>query len=288
MNEAYIAGDEPDDNRMMSEPPTSGARRRVDEQTEWRHAVLKNGYTPLANKEKSCLLPGWPKLDVTQSLIDEWRGDLAYQTTGIRIDPPLVAIDVDIDDRELVVELFNRCAKTFGKDWANGVLIRTGSGAKETWLCKCDEPFAVPPGLKYVRPDEDLDDEEVDRHKVELFGGGSKRQIGAFGVHTPGYRLQDEPKVSYTWEDDRSPATVPLSALPELTRAQCNEIGIMAAELLDEAGWQRDSAYRQENHGGHILYDLDPEGTFVTAGGETSLAGLASAPSCRMLEITGD
>ena len=246
------------ETRASADQKPTGTKARVMEQTAWRRAALKNDYVPLANKNKMCLLTGWPLLTVDEAMIDGWSRDLAHQTTGIRIDPPLVAIDVDIDDRELVLELLNRCADAFGKDWADGVLIRTGSGAKETWLCRVDEPFAVPPGLKYVRPDEDLDDEEIDRHKVELFGGGSKRQIGAFGVHTPGYRLQDEPKVSYTWEDDRSPATVPLSALPELTRAQCNEIGIMAAELLDEAGWQRDSAYRQENHGGHILYDLDP------------------------------
>lgn len=46
------------------------ARERVEEQTRIRKALLANGYTPLANRDKMCVLTGWPGLNVDDAMID--------------------------------------------------------------------------------------------------------------------------------------------------------------------------------------------------------------------------
>lgn len=266
------------------------SKQRVAAQTKIRHALLRNGYTPLANANKACYLPGWSSLAVTGELVNEWSTQLRYLTTGIRIDPPLVAIDVDIDDVKIVSDLWEKCCEAFGYEWEKGVLIRHGGGVKETWLCRVREPFHTPPGPKFVRPDEDVEDREIDRHKVELFGGASGRQIGAFGIHTPGERLTDPPIREYGWEG-KNPAEVPLEELPELTREQCFRIVTWATELLEAAGWNRDRVYRPEDYeGSTTFYDLTDDMYFVVdkSGTRVSYDALGSYHECRMQEITGE
>lgn len=258
------------------------ARNEVTEQTRIRRAMLANGYVPLANKEKMTLIRGWAQLQVDEALIDEWDQKLAFRSTGLRIDAPLVAIDVDIDDAELVHKLFTRCAAEWGQDWADSVLIRFGRGAKECWVCRIDEPFRVPPGAKYVRPGDDPKDKEADTYKVELFGGVSGRQIGAYGWHTEG-------EVTYRWLDDLGPAEVPLERLPVLTKARAFAIYSWYAELLEKAGWHRVLTYDPADFTNvEKLYDIVP-GTHVIRhqGGECAVEELRDGDRIRMAEITG-
>lgn len=270
-----------------------GTKDRVREQTDIRRAMLKNGYTPLANINKACYLPGWSKLQVDDELIDEWSTALAYQSTGLRIDPPLLAIDVDIDDREMVDRLWSWAVERFGEDWESSVLIRLGGGAKETWLCRVDEPFSVPPGPKYVRPEIEEGTEafeEADRHKVELFGGGSGRQIGSYGSHTPGERPDDEPLVAYRWVEGKGPHCVPLEELPCLTKDQAFEIVTEASRMLEEEGWTRCASYNPDDFSfGERRYDLEEDMEFfVGHGTSVSYDELGRYKSCRMKEITGE
>lgn len=264
-------------------------RDNVAAQTAIRRTMLANGYVPLANAEKMCLLKGWSTMEVTEEVIESWSDSLRYQTTGLRIDAPLVAIDIDIDDAEIVDELFGWAADSWGEDWADRVLIRRRStgGAKETWLFRVDEPFHVPPGPKFVRPGEDPQNSELDSHKVELFGGAAGRQIGAYGVHTPG-------KIDYVWAPDAKggrpgPADVPVDSLPRLAKAQVFSIYAAYAELLEARGWARVLHYDPEEWSGvRTVYDIPPGLVVVGTRGSCAVEQLREGDRVRMLEIAGD
>ncbi len=258
------------------------ARDLVNEQTRIRKAMLANGYVPLANKEKMTLLPGWTGLKVDDAMIDSWADKLAYQSTGLRIDAPLVAIDIDIDDKAIVTRLWQRAVAEWGEDWEQGVMIRRGRGAKECWVCRIDEPFRVPPGPKFVKPEDDPNDEDAETHKVELFGGVSGRQIGAYGWHTTD-------KITYSWADNLGPAEVPLSALPVLTRVQLFQIDLWYAEALEARGWHRVLRYKPEDWAGvEKVYDIPPGLVVKThQRGELPVEELREGDRVRMAEIAG-
>lgn len=258
------------------------ARVLVNEQTGIRHAMLANGYVPLANKEKMTLLPGWTSLQVDAAMIDSWSDKLAYQSTGLRIDAPLVAIDVDIDDAEVVEELWRWAEKAWGCDWAERAMIRYGGGVKECWVCRVDEPFRVPPGPKYVRPEHDPKDKDATTHKVELFGGVSGRQIGAYGWHTTSVRR-------YEWADGKGPAEVLLSALPVITKQQVFSIDIAYSDMLEARGWHRVLRYKPEDWANvEKVYDL-PAGLMVKTHqrGDLPVEELHDGDRVRMAEIAG-
>jgi hypothetical protein len=258
------------------------ARELVNEQTRIRHAMLANGYVPLANKEKMTLIKGWSTLKVDKALIEEWSEKLAYQSTGLRIDAPLVAIDVDIDDREIVEALWDWATETWGASWAKRVMIRFGSGAKECWVCQIDEPFRVPPGPKFVRPEDDPEDPDAETHKVELFGGISGRQIGSYGWHTTDVRR-------YEWAEDKGPAEVPLNELPVLSKADLFKIDHKYAELLEKAGWHRVLRYKPEEWAGvEKVYDI-PAGLVVHTHqrGQMPVEELREGDRVRMAEVSG-
>jgi hypothetical protein len=244
--------------------------------------MLANGYVPLANKEKMTLIKGWTGLKVDEAMIDDWDDKLAYQSTGLRIDAPLVAIDIDIDDAEIVEELWAWAVETWGLAWSNGVMIRFGGGRKECWVCKIDEPFKVPPGPKYVRPEDDPKDPEATTHKVELFGGVSGRQIGAYGWHTTDVRR-------YEWAEGNGPAEVPLRELPVISKADLFKISMKYADLLEARGWHLVTSYNPEDwHGVEKVYDIPP-GLVVKSHsrGELCVEELREGDRVRMAEISG-
>lgn len=258
------------------------ARDLVTEQTRIRRAMLANGYVPLANKEKMTLIKGWSTLKVDDAVITDWDDKLAYQSTGLRIDAPLVAIDIDIDDAEVVEELWAWATETWGASWAKRVMIRFGGGAKECWVCQIDEPFRVPPGPKFVRPEDDPEDPDATTHKVELFGGVSGRQIGAYGWHTTDVRR-------YEWAEGKGPAEVPLRALPVLTREDLFKIDLKYGELLEARGWHRVLRYKPEDWAGiEKVYDIPP-GLVVHSHsrGELCVEELREGDRVRMAEVSG-
>lgn len=267
--------DTPRDVAPQEETSMSTNRDRVNAQTEIRRAMLANGYTPLANAEKMCLLEGWPTLEVDDAMIDSWADSTRYQSTGLRIDGDLCAVDIDIDDKYVVYALWDWAEETFGRDWAERVLIRVREGAyKETWLFRVDEPFGVPTGPKYGRPGEESD------HCVELYGSSQKRQIGVYGWHTAN-------EITYEWAEDRGPVDVLLEDLPIVPKALVFSIYEKSAELMKSAGWERrDTKFAPGEHGS-IVYDLPADLMVVTAAGEMSLDEAAGG-RCRMKEITGE
>jgi len=239
-------------------------------QTTIRRALLANGYTPLANKDKMCILRDWPRLHVDDAKIDEWSNQWKHRGTGVRIENGLVAIDLDIDDADAIAAIIDGLPDDI---WAllESAPVRRGRGAKEAWFCRLadgDDAFYRLASAGF-RADEAA--ESVQR--VEIFAspdGG--RQFGAFGAHTIGD--DGEVAVAYEWAGYRSLLDVPLAELPVLTRAQLVEVARTATRVLDNLMWVRDLKSPGGYSTNEPIYDLDDQ-TFETRDhGQVDLAEL--------------
>lgn len=241
-------------------------RENLDAQTLFRTAALENGYSPIPNHDKRCFVKGWNALEATPALIEEWDRKLVYQATGLRVVDGLCAIDVDIDDADLVAKIWDRAAGQFPQ--LREALIRYGSGAKEMWLCRTDDPFSVIFSTQHVREGDDPEDTDATSYRLEAFGGGHPRQIGASGAHT--MRADNNGfKVEYTWDDDVSPAEVRLDALPMLPKATVLAIAGIASEEMAAANWPRVLKSRSGESDTTTSYDLLPDMRFDCLDGVT-------------------
>lgn len=239
-------------------------------QTLVRRQLLWNGYVPLANKDKMCILPGWSDMVVDEGLIDKWSRELKWRATGVRVERGLAVIDLDVNDAEAVQEIIDALPEDI---WAllEDAPVRRGKGAKEAWFCRLaegEEPFyrLASAGFRQFAGDETV-------HRVEIFAGeGGGRQFGAYGAHTIGE--DDRPSVVYHWADDRGLLQVPFADLPALTRAQLAAVADTATRVLDELRWQRDLRSKPGFSSAAPIYDLDAQDFETQAHGTVDLAGL--------------
>lgn len=243
-------------------------------QTSFRLAALANGYTPLPNHDKKCFVKGWNTMKPTPEMIESWSTKLVYQATGLRVENGMCAIDIDIDDATLVDRIWERAAGQFPQ--LREALIRYGSGAKEMWVCRTDEPFSVIFSTSNVKPGQDPEDVDVPAYRLEAFGGGHPRQIGSFGAHT----MKSDGSgfaVEYVWADGESPAEVRLDVLPLLPKSAVLTIAQIASEELAASDWPRVKRSRSGESALSSEYDLLPEMRFACLDGQTrSLDQLAS------------
>lgn len=251
-----------------------------NKRTDLRLQLLKNGYVPLPNVEKRPGIPAWQKVEPTEELIRQWGRQHKTLTTGIRLSGGLIAFDFDIDDPD-AGKLFDAIAAEFPD--AAGIasaLMRTGGGFKEAWFVRCTETFAriASPVFK----DRNVDECGV---MLEVFGGGSPRQFGAFGPHSEG--------VTYRWYGDESPRTVPLADLPELTKKDVFAIVDFTSAWLRDQGFE---VMTDKNAGEtEPLHEwiIQPDMVFDLAGRQRiELLGLRSAASgrtsCSMSWLDGE
>ena len=230
----------------------------------FRQRLRANGYTPLANRDKRCVLPGWPKIEVTDQLIDKWsHRNLFFQATGLRLDGDLVAIDIDVNDTDFVEALF-WAVKPEIPTIADALMRGTRGdpfGAKEAWFVRCAEPFTRLATFRYLFPGASLDDDEPETAQVEVFGaGGRGRQFGAFGPHT----IDSDELVTreYEWLEGRSPENVPLCDLPVLTKKQIAWIVDAASQMLQARDFQMIPPSQGDNPTARFIYDLTDDMAF--------------------------
>jgi predicted P-loop ATPase len=221
--------------------------------------VLANGYAPLPNIDKRCILKGWPTLIVDEAEVRRWSRMGAYEATGVRLEGGLAVIDLDVDV-ENFEDLVSHLIGTFPE--LERALFRTGAGHKEAWYVRTDEPFSRIASPLFMGNDHE------NGLRVEIFGGGVPRQFGSFGWHTKG-------ELEYTWINDQSPATVPLADLPLLTK---NDMFGIVDAVTD---WLRAQDYEHLTDEGsgetdpEIVFDLIPEMIFETMhDGQLGLAQL--------------
>lgn len=227
----------------------------VAAQTLVRRQMLRNGYTPLANKDKMCVLSGWPSLVVDDAQIDAWSSQLKYRATGVRVERGLAVVDLDVNDADAVQAIIDALPDDV---WAalQDAPVRRGKGAKEAWFCRLaedEEAFyrLASAGFRQADGDETV-------HRVEVFAGdGGGRQFGVAGAHSIGD--DGEIAVSYRWVDGRGLDTVAFDDLPCVTRAQLACVADTATRVLDELGWHRDLRSKPGFSSNVPIYDLDDQ-----------------------------
>jgi hypothetical protein len=242
--------------------------------TEIRLQLLANGYTPLPNIGKTTYLKGWPSIEVTPELIEGWRRKRSrWADTGIRVENGLCVIDFDIN-HEAADDIADALEDRFPA--LAQALLRFGKGTKRAWFLRCDEPFTRIHTRRWLGPGADLDRDGT--QVVEVFGGSSPRQFGAFGAHTRG--PDGEIEISYSWAVDswdhgsaagtigNSPLLVPLADLPEITKATVYEIVDFCEAELVEHGFAPVVRTTKGESEATRVYDLTDEMVFETNTGE--------------------
>jgi len=261
-----------------------------------RKQLWANGYFPVPNLSKICLLKGWNSKDFYARDAKRYGGDVLaaldswshrhrrYRATGARLQDGLGAIDGDVNDAALMSRLVDIITRV-APDVAARAPARYGGGEhKAAWFVRyTGEPFVRKGTHKFVRAGEMAawraageDAEPPEYHHVEIFGGGPtkegkcSRQFGVYGPHT--IRDDGSVAVSYEWADGIGLAEVPFSELPTLDLAQVQEIRRLfeAAAIAD--GWE---VVAEDDDGdgklGHI-FDIDREATRF----DTTLYGVVS------------
>lgn len=245
-----------------------------EDRTALRLKLYEQGFTPLANKRKMCLLKEWPKLEVNPDLIQsrDWARSKAFMDTGIRCGD-VIALDLDIDDATLMQEFGDALFAANILD--ESPFIRIGREPREMWIYRTSEPigkrttggFAILPLAA---------DEDKQRYAaVEVLGHGS--QFGAYGHHSDG--------IEYKWIVNDL-LDHPYMNLPSITLSQVEQVIAFAAAFFESRGMPRKTAgATMEGHYNRV-YDLLPEMVFNTRDhGPMSVAELDAYLSVNTEEV---
>lgn len=258
-----------------------------DDVFQTRMRLFECGYLPIPDRGKIPVLKGWNLKDYAAKNIEpSGKGDTAKklkrwgkiypdaESTGVRIEHGLAALDFDIDDA---------AATTFMLDWLTQHLpdvakrgpTRYGGGDKMAIFVRLSgDDFVRLGSRKYHRPDETAEH----YHQIETFGG--KPTSGGhcsrqFAVHGPrSYASDGAVETSYAWADDfPTLMNTPLAQLPEITRDQVLEL-LTAFELwAEQQGWIRiDEADAEGDGVGEDVFDIDEATRFDVYQGEQQIS----------------
>lgn len=233
------------------------------DRTALRLKLYENGYTPLANKRKLCLIEKWSTIDVTPDLINsrEWARSKSFADTGIRCGD-VVALDWDVDDKDLLNQLLDEIVE-------KGIVpespfVRIGMPPRELWVYRITEklgkrttghfaPEGAPPDHKGFA--------------VEVLGSGC--QFAAYG--------QRDDVTDYSWPE-QSLVDHQYMELPEITKAQAERVVEFAAAFFLAHGLERRSRAGGTDDGYSHAYDLEPDMVFDVADmGPMTVAEIAEA-----------
>lgn len=237
---------------------------------ELRLQLLTNGYSPIRNMDKRTFMPAWPTVTLDEAEIESWtRKHSRHKATGLRVENGLCVIDFDVDDGETMEEITRAVIFAYPKLGGSDVLVRWGKGAKEAWFLRCDELFTRLHTRSFIRPGETADDST---HRVEIFGGSSPRQFGAFGPHTLDEKT-GEALVTYEWASyggtEYSPATVKLEHLYEVEKKVLWDVIDIAERVLLARGWTVFERSKKGESAAGRVFDLTPEMVFECNDGGT-------------------
>lgn len=173
-----------------------------------RKALYDNGFDPLPNKSKLCVMPEWSKVEITEDLLQS-EPYKKWKDTGIRCGE-VIGLDLDIDDVDLLEELVDELCN-------NGIeesqFVRIGRAPREMWIYVTDDKVHKMTTGKFGRNLNSETEEYTDVYQVEVLGGGS--QFGAYGRHSRG--------IEYEWPQlnllDRD-----IDDLPVITKADLEKI----------------------------------------------------------------
>lgn len=222
-----------------------------------RLQLLANGYSPIRNVDKRTFFPSWPTVTLDEAEIKSWtRKHSRHDATGLRVENGLAVIDFDVDDEAAMVAIIDAVSDAHPE--LADAMMRVGKGSKEAWFLRCDESFTRLHSRSFIRPGQSADDET---HRVEIFGGGSPRQFGAFGAHTKDEQTGDV-KIEYAWLDEISPATVPLSQVVEVPKAVLWSVVDIVEEVLLSLGWSLFERSKKGESASGRVFDILPDKLF--------------------------
>jgi hypothetical protein len=190
--------------------------------TQFRLAMLKNGYWPLLNDCKRPIEKDWQKKRPDRAEVLSWDRS-TFLSTGMKIDGDLAVIDADIREPALVGAFAKALGSRYPELFARG-LVRHAGEAKEAWFARTEAPFQRVCSRTWRRGD--LKDPIT--HRVECFGSRKTRQFGIDGPHARGET--GEIIDSYQFAGGASPANTPREFLPVLPKAAF----VAACNLFDE------------------------------------------------------
>ncbi len=218
------------------------------DRTELRLKLYENGFTPLANKSKMCLIKGWSTLDVTPELIQSkaWARSGSFLDTGIR-GGDVIALDWDIDDKKLLNKLLDEVVEQGIVD--ESVFVRIGKPPRELWVYRTRDKIGKRTTGHFLPPDAD----PLEHHgfAVEVLGKGC--QFAAFG--------QRDEVNEYKWPVE-SPLDHVYMDLPVITLAQVEAVVAYSTAFFERNGLTRQSPGGGTDHGYTHVYDLDDEMVF--------------------------
>jgi len=232
-----------------------------------RNKLLENGWIPIPNIDKQ---PGpfdWQKLTPTPELIRRWGRSTKWLATGVRIEPPLAVIDSDIADPQAQVAVrraWEACFPWIFDDCDVPLLERGNTiNGKLAYFVRCDEPFGRIHSARWRQPGADEDDPGA---VIEIFGGASPRQFGAYGPHQ--HDSSGQVISEYVWTVD-APESVPVAALPTMPKAALFRLLDIAEATLKRLGWTKVERSAKGESWPAQLYDLVPELRFDCSDGMT-------------------
>ncbi len=190
--------------------------------------LLSNGYVPIPNRDKVCLLPKWSTILVDAQQAQRWTRQMRWPAIGLRVEAPLTVFDLDLPREDIA-----KAVRDITPAAALAGLERHGNHPKTAFYLRLRaEPHERFHALRTHRYA--FADEPKRTFAVEVFGGGGGgHQVGSFGPHS--HDEHGRVLKRYSWVNDRSPANVPIWDLPELTRAEVADFIDAVDDLL--AAW---------------------------------------------------
>lgn len=215
--------------------------------TELRLKLYDNGFTPLPNKNKMCLLPGWNTIEIDREMIQsrEWNRSAQRRDTGLRCGE-IIAIDWDINDADLIQKVMDGIVEAGLIQRSD--FVRVGKAPREMWIFRTHDKIGKRTTGFFAPKDAD---DDFKPHQVEILGKGC--QIAAYGMR--------DAETWYTWPKldliDHQ-----YMDLPEITMAQVEAVKDKAVELFLAEGLVRKSSEGGSEDGYTTAHDLTPDMVF--------------------------
>lgn len=225
------------------------------EQEKFRLNLLANGYTPLPNIGKLCVLKGWPTKEINEDVVRSWTRQSGRVTTGVRLQNGLAVLDFDLANADAMEAVAVELEAVFG-DFA---LRKTTGKVSEAWFFRTPEPFSRMATRKWV-------DKYNNTNQVEAYGGAGARQFGVLGPHT----IKDgNVEKWYDWEGD-SLLDTPLDELPLVDKETVADAIAAANVVLEGLGYEQVPELEGVGSADR-LYTLTDDMTFMLDTGESDV-----------------
>src|SRR5262245_4291448 len=239
--------------------------------TQFRLAMLDNGYWPLLNACKRPIEKNWQKKRPDRAEVLSWDRS-TFASTGMKIDGDLAVIDADIGKPALIDALAEALGKHNPELFTRG-LVRHAGKVKEAWFARTETPFRRIYSQKWCRGDPK--DPAAITHHVECFGSRKTRQFGVDGPHARS--ATGEVINSYQFAGGASPANTPRELLPILPKAAFAAACDLFDEIARAAGLTVVKVETQGNGAPRVVYDLTDDMVFENNSGTYRLNELEDA-----------